>query len=181
MRATSGSDPLAAAQRAAELLTALGVPDDREALRQARGVLARHGEATDGPGRLGADDLPGLRAAAGRVHAVFAATGTAGAAAAINALFDRYAGVPRLTAHGGTGWHLHADRDDDGPWGEWFATGSALALAVLLAAWQAPPGALCAAPGCGAPFVAHGAGTPRRFCSPRCATRVRVARHRGAR
>lgn len=177
VRSTSGSDPLAAATRTAELVHALAEPDDDAALRRAREILARHGE-TEAPAPA---DLPALRRAAGEVRAVFAATDTAGAATAVNALFRRYGQVPRLTDHGGTAWHLHADRDDDGDWAEWFAAGSALALAVLLAAWQAPPGAICAAPDCAAPFVAHGPGTPRRYCSPRCATRVRVARHRGGR
>ena len=176
-RSTSGADPLAAAARAAELVRALAEPDDDAALRWVGEILARHGE-TDAPAR---DDLPALRAAADGVRAVFAATDVAAAAAAINALFLRYGRLPRLTDHDGTTWHLHVDRDDDGPWAEWFAAGSALALAVLLAAWQAPPGGMCAAPDCVVPFVAHGAGTPRRYCSSRCATRVRVARHRGGR
>ena len=139
-------------------------------------MLAEHGET--GRIELTAADLADLRAAAEPVRAVFAAADTAAAAAALNALFERHAGPPRLTAHGATAWHLHVDADDEGGWGEWFATSSALALAVLLAERQAPPGGVCAAPGCGRPFVAHGAGSPRRYCSTRCATRVRVARHR---
>lgn len=170
-RRTSGSDPLDAAQRAADLVTALDGGDAE--LDRVRSVLRHHGE----PILVGASDLPALRAAAPAVRAVFAATDTATAVSAINELFAGHAAAPRLTDHDGTAWHLHVDQDTD-DWGRWFAASSALALAVLLARWQAPPGALCAAPGCGAPFVAHGGGTPRRYCSARCATRVRVARHR---
>jgi len=176
-RWTAGSSPTAAAQRAADVLTALRSEPSVRAERLAA-VLTAHGEAA--PIALPTEDVASLAAAAPAVRAVFEATDTASAAAALNALFHRHAGPPRLTAHGGTGWHLHVDADDDGDWGRWFATSSGLALAVLLAERQAPPGGVCAAPGCGAPFVAHGAGSPRRFCSARCATRVRVARHRSA-
>ncbi|WP_332306638.1 CGNR zinc finger domain-containing protein [Saccharomonospora glauca] len=41
-----------------------------------------------------------------------------------------------------------------------------------------PPGGLCASPSCGRPFVHVGGGSPRRYCTPRCATRERVAAHR---
>jgi hypothetical protein len=171
---TAGSAPIEAAQRAADLLIELRSTAPDLAGRLAA-VLAEHGESGV---ELHPGDLDDLRAAAEPVGAVFAAADTTAAADALNALFVRYARPPRLTAHGGTAWHLHVDADDDGPWGEWFATSSGLALAVLLAERQAPPGGVCAAPGCGRPFVAHGAGSPRRYCSSRCATRVRVARHR---
>jgi hypothetical protein len=174
VRWTAGSAPIEAAQRAADLLIELrsGEPDLAGRLAA---VLAEHGEAGV---ELAPVEIDDLRAAAEPVGAVFAATDTSAAADALNALFARYGGPPRLTAHDGTAWHLHVDADDDGRWGEWFATSSGLALAVLLAERQAPPGGVCAAPGCARPFVAHGAGSPRRYCSSRCATRVRVARHR---
>ncbi|WP_203961482.1 CGNR zinc finger domain-containing protein [Actinocatenispora thailandica] len=174
VRWTAGSAPADAAQRAADLLVELRSAEPDPAGRIAA-VLGEHGETGV---RLTPADLDELRAAAEPVAAVFAAPDTTTAAAALNALFARHAGPPRLTSHGGTAWHLHVDADDDGGWGEWFVTSSGLALAVLLAERQAPPGGVCAAPGCGAPFVAHGAGSPRRYCSARCATRVRVARHR---
>ena len=53
-----------------------------------------------------------------------------------------------------------------------------LALAVLLAERQAPPGGFCASPSCGRPFVNTGRGAARRYCSATCGTRERVARHR---
>jgi predicted RNA-binding Zn ribbon-like protein len=38
------------------------------------------------------------------------------------------------------------------------------------------PGGLCA--DCGLPFAATGSGSPRRYCSARCASRARVAAYR---
>jgi predicted RNA-binding Zn ribbon-like protein len=168
--------PFDAARRAADLVAVL----DREppaSMAEVVAVLVAHGEPE--PVELGEDDLARLRAPAAELRQVFAATDTAGAADALNRILARHARPPRLTRHGGTAWHLHVDADDDGDWVEWFAASSAHALAVVLAERQAPPGGVCAAPDCAHPFVDDGRGGPRRYCSPRCATRVRVARHRG--
>jgi predicted RNA-binding Zn ribbon-like protein len=86
-----------------------------------------------------------------------------------------------VRAAGGSGWHLHVDGSDDAPWAEWFLTSSCLALAVLLAERQAPPGGFCRSPSCGRPFVNVGRGSARRYCSAACGTRERVAAHREAR
>ena len=113
---------------------------------------------------------------------MFAAGDAGTAAGRINAQLAGRAHPPRLTTHGGTsGWHLHVDGSDDAPWAEWFLTSSCLALAVLLAERQAPPGGFCASPSCGRPFANTGRGAPRRYCSATCGTRERVARHRDAR
>jgi hypothetical protein len=140
-------------------------------------VLRAYGEPE--PGEISGADLDGLRQAAIPLGEVFAAGDAATAAGRINALLTGRARPPRLTTHGGTsGWHLHVDGSDDAPWAEWFLTSSCLALAVLLAERQAPPGGFCASPSCGRPFVNTGRGAARRFCSPACGTRERVARHR---
>ncbi|MEV4612729.1 CGNR zinc finger domain-containing protein [Kitasatospora sp. NPDC049258] len=39
----------------------------------------------------------------------------------------------------------------------------------------------CAAPDCRRYFIDTGRRTPQRYCTPRCATRVRVASHRAGR
>jgi CGNR zinc finger protein len=140
-------------------------------------VLRAYGEPE--PIEISGDDLDGLRQAAISLGEVFAARDAATAAGRINALLTGRARPPRLTTHGGTsGWHLHVDGSDDAPWAEWFLTSSCLALAVLLAERQAPPGGFCASPSCGRPFVNTGRGAARRYCSPACGTRERVARHR---
>jgi len=140
-------------------------------------VLRAYGEPE--PVEISDADLGGLRQAAIPLGEVFAAGDAATAAGRINALLSGRARPPRLTTHGGTsGWHLHVDGSDDAPWPEWFLTSSCLALAVLLAERQASPGGFCASPSCGRPFVNTGRGAPRRYCSPACGTRERVARHR---
>jgi hypothetical protein len=140
-------------------------------------VLRAYGEPE--PIEISDDDLDGLRQAAISLGEVFAAGDAATAAGRINALLTGRARPPRLTTHGGTsGWHLHVDGSDDAPWPEWFLTSSCLALAVLLAERQASPGGFCASPSCGRPFVNTGRGAVRRYCSPACGTRERVARHR---
>ncbi|MFD2473920.1 CGNR zinc finger domain-containing protein [Amycolatopsis silviterrae] len=152
------------------LLTAEPSPDS------VADVLVEHGEPRL---RLSARDVAELRAAALELREVFAAPDAASAAKVLNALFAAYAGPPRLTAHDADfGWHLHVDSSDDGPWGAWLITSSALALATLVADRQSAPGGLCASPWCGKPFAHLGGGSPRRYCSSRCATRERVAAHR---
>lgn len=168
-----GRSARAAAQRAVDLLEVLlGTPT----VAGVQAVLEAHGETSV---ELGSSDVASLREAALELREVFAARDMAEAAGTLNRLLARYAHPPRLTDHAdGFGWHLHVDADDDGPWGAWLVTSSALALAVLLADRQAPPGGLCAASGCGKPFAHLGGGSPRRYCSSRCATRERVAAHR---
>ena len=173
-----GSSVHDAAQRAADLLAVLLPGPGRPAGRAAViAVLRAYGEPE--PVELSDADLDGLRQAAVVLGEVFAAGDAATAAGRINTLLAGRARPPRLTTHGGTsGWHLHVDGSDDAPWAEWFLTSSCLALAVLLAERQAPPGGFCASPSCGRPFVNTGRGAPRRYCSAACGTRERVARHR---
>ena len=179
-----------AAQRAADVLAVLlpraGDPDDRgDRVRPGErdaliAVLRAHGEPE--PIEISDAGLAGLRQAALDLQEVFAAGDVATAADRINALLGARAHPPRLTTHGGgSGWHLHVDGSDDAPWAEWFLTSSCLALAVLLAERQAPPGGFCQSPSCGRPFVNVGRGSARRYCSAACGTRERVAAHREAR
>lgn len=161
-------------QRAVDLLDVLLVPapDPASVAR----VLREHGEPDVS---LSSADIAELRAAALELREVFAAPDVASAASVLNRLFAAYARPPRLTDHeDGYGWHLHVDAADDGPWGAWLVTSSALGLASRLAERQGTPGGLCASPSCGKPFAHTGGGSPRRYCSPRCATRERVAAHR---
>ncbi|WP_312888679.1 CGNR zinc finger domain-containing protein [Nonomuraea rhodomycinica] len=146
------------------------------------GALASPEAASGGVGMspyLTEDDVAAMREAAARLVEVLAAPGADEAARLLNQVLDDTARAPRLTRHGGTSpWHLHVDSRDDAPWAEWFLSSSALALAVLLADHQRVPGGLCASPGCRRPYLDLGGGSPRRYCSARCATRERVAAHR---
>lgn len=169
--------PSDAAERAAALTGALRV-DNADASTVAS-LLRAHGEP-DQP-HVTDEDVAALRLVADRLWDIFGAQDTDTAARLINDLLVETAAPPRLSAHDGTFWHLHADRGDDVPWAEWFAASSALALAVLLAERRSLPGGLCASPTCGRPFVMTGRGAPRRYCSARCGSRERVAAHRRAR
>ncbi|MCP2252235.1 CGNR zinc finger domain-containing protein [Prauserella aidingensis] len=170
-----GSSARAAATRAADLVNVLltGEPD----VEAVRAVLVSHGEQE--PLDLTAADLPRLREAAQRLRTVFAATTVTAAADALNELLVRHARPPRLTTHEGAHpWHVHVDSHDDAPWDEWLIASSCLALANLLADRQHAPGGLCASASCRRAFAELGGGSPRRYCSTRCATRERVAAHR---
>lgn len=176
-----GGSAIAAAQRAAALTAVLRPrePGQPVAVTDVVRVLRDHGEPE--PIELTDADIRQMRAVAADLHAVFAAPGTADAARQLNRLLRIWAGAPRLTAHDDTAWHIHLDTTDSGPWAQWLATSSAMALATLLTDRQAKPGGLCAALDCRKPFADLGRGAPRRYCSARCATRTRVAAHRRAR
>lgn len=173
-RAVSGQSVRAVAIRTTDLLNVLAEPSvDTAAVEE---VLRNHGEREV---NLTQGDLDRLIRAAERVRDALAATSTDTAADRVNLLLADTAHPPRLTSHAGTThWHVHVDSHDDAPWGEWFASSAGMALALLLTDRQRPPGGVCAARGCSRAFIDMGSGSPRRFCSRRCATRARVAAHR---
>jgi predicted RNA-binding Zn ribbon-like protein len=173
--------PAAAAQRAAALVAVLrpGEPGVAVQAGEVIQVLRAHGEP--GPIELADADVAAMRAVAGELHAVFAATDTAAAAGSLNKLLARTAAPPQLSDHGKTPWHIHFDPGGSASWAQWLATSSALALAALLSSRQSPPGGLCASASCRRPFADLGRGAARRYCSARCASRARVAAHRRAR
>lgn len=163
------------AARAVDLCVAL--LHERPSVASVSRVLRDHGETGDLD--LGEADVTAMRAAAARLREVLGAATVGEAAGLLNRLLAASARAPRLTSHGdATSWHVHVDSGDDAPWAEWFLASSAMALAVLLADHQRVPGGLCASRGCGRPYLDLGGGSPRRYCSARCATRERVAAHR---
>ncbi len=166
-----------AAKRAADVLFVLQnkAQLDPQALSdQLNKVLEGYGEQS----KVAAADLVDLKAASDKLYAVFTAQDVGVIAALLNAILSEYAAIPRLSAHNTSAWHLHVDSNDHAPWAEWFAASSALALALLLADKQRSPGGICAATTCERPFIDLGKGGGRNYCSPRCATRERVAAHR---
>ncbi|MFD6418806.1 CGNR zinc finger domain-containing protein [Streptomyces sp. NPDC060194] len=170
--------PRTAPARTVDLVNALA--EDGVSADVVAAVLLAHGES--GPIDLTGEQLAELRAAALLVREVFAAPSVAEAAARLNRLLATRTGPLRLTSHdGSTPWHPHLDSDDEAPWGEWFLASSCLALTVLIWDRQRPPGGVCASGGCGRVFVHAGGGPVKRYCSRRCATRVRVAEHRRGR
>ena len=167
-----------AAQRAADIIDVLvprpgsrdeadrrAEPDPPDERARLVAVLRAYGGA--GPFEISVADLEALRQAALDLREVFAARGRRSRGQQINALLAGRAQPPRLTTHGGEhGWHMHVDSSDDAPWAEWFLTSSFLALGVLLAERQEPPGGLCQAPSCGKPFVNTGRGAPAAIAAP---------------
>ncbi|GAA2083329.1 hypothetical protein GCM10009801_43710 [Streptomyces albiaxialis] len=144
-------------------------------------LLVAHGEAPGDVTEDGFDerDAAALRAAVARLRArVLAEPDTDRAARALNALLEECGARPRLSRHDGHAWHLHVDRADDAGWADWFTASSAHALARLLSERGRVAWGVCAADGCARVFLDDGPGTRRRYCSPACASRARVAAHR---
>lgn len=167
-----------AAKRAADVMFVLQNKEQlayKELATRLNETLQAYGE--NNPGAV-AHDLDELKEVAKKLYKVFATVDIETAAERINELLDKYTHKPRLSAHGSSPWHLHVDSSDHAPWAEWFAASSAFALAMLLAEKQQNPAGLCASPTCGRPFIDLGKGGGRKYCSPKCATRERVAAHR---
>jgi predicted RNA-binding Zn ribbon-like protein len=111
---------------------------------------------------------------------VFAAADVDLAAALVNRLLDRAQAPPRLSNHDGTAWHLHVT-GEQASWADWLAAITGLGLARLIAEDGIARIGRCAAPGCGAAFAGGPRNHPRRYCSPSCANRGRVAAFRARR
>ena len=136
--------------------------------------LKQYGEK----GSITASDLADLTLATDRLYSVFVASTIQQAAELLNTILDDYAQAPRLSMHGGSLWHIHIDSSDHAPWAEWFATSSALAIAIILAEKQRHPGGICVSTTCEKPFIDLGKGGGRNYCSSRCANRERIASYR---
>jgi predicted RNA-binding Zn ribbon-like protein len=166
-----------AAKRAATIVGVLQNKDRlnyQELINKVNDILKTYGEHSE----VTSADLDELKAVSGKLYAVFETDNVENAATLLNEILHDYASAPRLSAHGNTPWHLHVDSNDHAPWAEWFAASSVLALATLLAEKQRNPCGLCASPICGKPFIDLGKGGGRSYCSPKCATRERVAAYR---
>jgi hypothetical protein len=98
----------------------------------------------------------------------------------VNRLLDRAQTPPRLSNHDGTAWHLHITADE-APWADWLAAIAGLGLARLLAEDGVARIGRCAAPSCARVFAGGLRNHPRRYCSPTCANRARVAAFRARR
>jgi len=156
-------------------------------LFDAAGAPAQGGDGpAEGPGAPAAA-APRVPAAAGGRGAAgpgvpVAAQGRAADAVAgrVNRLLDRAQAPPRLSNHDGTAWHLHVTADE-APWADWLAAVAGLGLARLLAEDGVARLGRCAAPSCRRVFAGGLRNHPRRYCSPTCANRGRVAAFRARR
>ncbi|HZX07078.1 CGNR zinc finger domain-containing protein [Kribbella sp.] len=139
-----------------------------------RAFLLEHGEPE--PVEVGEGDLTGVLAVRESLRAVFEGDSAQGARV-LNELLARYAVRPYLSDHDGTPWHVHV-AEPGASWADWLAATTALGLATFAAGHGFEALAVCAATDCGQVFANTALNRPRRFCTPRCATRTRVATHR---
>ncbi|MFB6891852.1 CGNR zinc finger domain-containing protein [Kitasatospora sp. NPDC056327] len=133
------------------------------------------------PFRLTEADARELREATAPVARLLSTGDPDVAAETVNALLDRYPARPRLVRLPGRPWSLHTQPPPDAGLTHWLLSTAALALGLWLSERGRCAWGRCAAPGCGRFFIDTGRRTPQRYCTPRCATRVRVAAHRAQR
>lgn len=111
------------------------------------------------------------------VRRTFTATGDREASEAINAILADVRVPTELDRLADGRWVLRPSVGPDAP-AAWFAATAAFGLGLWMterghAAWG-----ICAADDCARAYIDAGRRSPQQYCSPRCATRVRVAAHR---
>lgn len=182
-RNTSGKDPdveaLQTPDRGVHLAVALvntrtRSPEQLVSPAALREFLLERGEPE--PVDVDETDLREMIAVRERLRPVFDAPPDV-AAALVNDLLAEFAVRPYLSDHDGTPWHLHATRPDAG-WADWAAATAALAIAAFAAAHGFAALATCAADDCESVFANAAQRRVRRFCTPTCAGRTRVATYR---
>jgi predicted RNA-binding Zn ribbon-like protein len=169
-------DPAEQPDRLARLAVDLvNLPVDRLDAAGLAHFLIEHGEAA--PIELTAGDVDGLTRVRAELSEVFDAGGADATAERVNRLLERAQAPPRLSNHDGTAWHLHITADE-APWADWLAAVAGLGLARLLAEDGVARLGRCAAASCQSVFAGGPRNHPRRYCSPTCANRTRVAAFR---
>ena len=149
--------------------SAPSTPDDLEAVcRRAGVVVDRH--ATSADVRL-------VDSVIERWLTVVDAPTDQDRADRLNALLSAYAAYPRLTDHAGTGWHVHY-RDAQQPLGRVVAALVTVGTALHLAGRGMHRLGRCAAADCDGVVVDVSRNGRQRYCSPACANRDAVRRHR---
>ncbi|KAB1656270.1 CGNR zinc finger domain-containing protein [Pseudoclavibacter chungangensis] len=123
------------------------------------------------------DDLDHTLGFLDRWRAIAAQTDRGRRADALNVLLAEYAAAPRLTDHAGDGWHLHF-REDDVAVGRQIAALITVGTALHLTQLGMDRWGVCAAGECERVFADVSRGGRQRHCSPACANRERVRRHR---
>jgi predicted RNA-binding Zn ribbon-like protein len=98
----------------------------------------------------------------------------------LNELLGEYAAHPRLTDHAGTGWHVHY-RDPHLRLGRVVAALVCVGTALHLAGRGMHRLGRCAADDCAGVVVDISRNGRQRYCSPACANRDAVRRHRARR
>ncbi len=149
--------------------TAPSTPDDLEAVCRQAGVVVDC-QATTADVRL-------VASVVARWLTVVDAPTDRERADRLNALLRDYAAHPRLTDHAGTGWHVHY-RDAQQPLGRVVAALVTVGTALHLAGRGMHRLGRCAAGDCDGVVVDVSRNGRQRYCSPACANRDAVRRHR---
>ncbi|RZQ60266.1 CGNR zinc finger domain-containing protein [Amycolatopsis suaedae] len=95
----------------------------------------------------------------------------------LNDLLADSSAYPRVTDHAGTGWHIHY-RDDDLPMAKVLRALISVGTALHLTGRGMDRLHRCALAECGRAFGDFSRGGRQRYCSPACANRDAVRRHR---
>jgi predicted RNA-binding Zn ribbon-like protein len=127
--------------------------------------------------RTKAEDLATVRAAMAEWVAVVDAPDETTRADRVNAMLAKYTEHPRLSNHAGDGWHLHY-RQDHVSTGRLVATLISTGTALHLAGRGISRLGRCAADGCDRIYADLSRTGRQRYCSPACANRDAVRRHR---
>ncbi|MFE5479555.1 CGNR zinc finger domain-containing protein [Nocardia sp. NPDC056541] len=125
-------------------------------------------------------DLTSVTAFLGRWRGVLECADRAERAARLNVLLAEYASAPRLTDHVGDGWHLHF-RDPGVATDRQIAALITVGTALHLTGLGMDRLGVCAADGCSQVYADISRNGRQRFCSPACANRSAVRRHRASR
>lgn len=97
--------------------------------------------------------------------------------ALVNTMLAKYTDHPRMTNHAGDGWHIHY-RPDGVTVGRLVATLISTGTALHLAGRGMNRLGRCATDGCDRVFADLSRSGRQRYCSPACANRDAVRRHR---
>ncbi|MFD8101924.1 CGNR zinc finger domain-containing protein [Nocardia fluminea] len=127
-----------------------------------------------------ASDVASVTAFLGRWRGVVECVDRTERAALLNVLLAEYASAPRLTDHVGDGWHLHF-RDPGVATDRQIAALITVGTALHLTGLGMDRLGACAADGCSRVYADISRNGRQRFCSPACANRSAVRRHRASR
>lgn len=127
--------------------------------------------------KVTADDLAMVRVALDEWRAVVDADEEHVRVKLINEMLAKYTDHPRLTNHAGDGWHVHY-RPDNVTVGRLVATLVSTGTALHLAGRGITRLGRCATAGCTNVYADLSRTGRQRYCSPACANRDAVRRHR---